>query len=323
MQPWKWETTPWEVGTREAWQPASPSDVPTAQASQRVEIKRLAEFGAFGSAGWIGSINQRLRNAFFPPPANGNVDTNASPASAAPGSVLVAKTSISAKRDARLVLRVISDEPPMVWVNRRRAARITAQQFSWTPAASAPRALPAQLYASPIQTGTNEIVVGTAVREKWPAVAVNFVLPPDTNEVIGVPLKEAARFEGGVAYAPATEAAPQAHIGLAEFETGAPADVPPPGGAPLAALRFRVRDPGFYRLRFYSYWPSAEKSGVAVAIDGTMVKTNVGRNDAAYQKWHWAQLDGVVDLGPGEHTLAIGEWKRGAMLGAIEVLAGW
>jgi hypothetical protein len=31
----------------------------------------------------------------------------------------------------------------------------------------------------------------------------------------------------------------------------------------------------------------------------------------------------VFDLGSGEHTLAIGEWKRGAMLGAIEALPDW
>ena len=323
MQPWKWEATAWEVGTRESWQPSSLGDLPVAQSTHRMEMKQLSEFGAFGRAGWIGAVNQHLHSAFFTIPSSAISNATLVATSGERGSVLVAKTSLNAKVDGRIVLRVISDELPMVWVNGHRAAKIPAQQFPWTPAPNAARSLPAQLYFSPTQIGANEIVVATVARDEWPTLSVNFALPPDSKEIIGVPLKEAARFEGGVAYAPATESSPQAHLGLGELEAGVPTDAPSPGGKPLAVLHFRVRSSGYYRLRFWSFWPSAEKSGLAIALDGIMLKSNVGRNDAAYQKWHWTPLDGVFDLGPGEHTLAIGDWKRGAMLGGVEVLAGW
>jgi hypothetical protein len=311
LQPWRWEQTNWELGVREAWQPASATDVPLPQESRRAATSHLVEFGLYGRQPWMSSINQRLRTAFLPTDAAGNP---------IPGSFLVGKTAIAARRDGRLVLRVISDEPCSVWVDRRRAMRVPPQQFSWISGFAPTSPFQAQLFSAPIQTGNNEVLVAATARQSWPRIAVSFLLPPDKNDIVAIAPRETIHLEGGVVLTPGSEASPQPFIGLAERERGEP---PLTDRQPLALYRFGIRDAGLYRLRLWFLWRNGASAGLTLTLDGSVLKRDFGRGDGNYQMWHWLPLEGVADLGPGEHSLAISGWKPGALLGTVELYPAW
>lgn len=312
LKPWQWERTNWEVGAKETWQPASFSEVPLPQELRRVQTSRLVEFGAYGRQSWMAAINQHLRTAFLPVELMGNP---------VPGALLVGKASISARRNGRLVVRAISEETVSVWVDRHRATRLPPQQFPWIPSSEPASPLKAQLFWAPIETGNHEVLVAASVREKWPRIAASFLLPPDPADVVTIQPQEPSKLEGGLVLTPASESAPQPFIGLAERKPGEPfsgADT-----LSMALYRFRVRNAGLYRMRLWSLWKNAASAGLVLALDGSVLKRNFGRGDGNYQKWHWAPVEGIVDLGAGEHSLTISGWKPGAALGTAELHPAW
>ena len=314
LQPWPWDRTNWELGTLPGWQPASPADVPIPSEWRRAETSRLSEFGFYGRQPRMSSINQQLAAAFLP------AETERKPG---PGSLLVGKTIVPAKREGRLVLRVVSSDPAMVWVRRRRAGRLSEQQFPWIAASAPPAPFQSQLLSAPVQAGDNEVIVAANAGENWPLVSLNFLLPPETRDIAAIPPRQAARLEGGVVLTAASGAFPQPYISLAEAETQEASGPAPTGAVPLALYRFQIRDPGFYRLRFWCYWRTVESPNLTLTLDGAVLKKGLGLGERVYQKWHWVPLEAAVDLGPGEHSLAIQGWRRGALLGTIEIFPAW
>ena len=159
----------------------------------------------------------------------------------------------------------------------------------------------------------------------WPAISVSSLLAPETKDITTIAVRDAVELEGGVVLTPADEGSPQAYLGLAEprpGQSGTLALVQPSTQA-RALIRFRVREPGFYRVRFWVNSRAGRAAVVKVALDGSEVEGGTVRGDAAGQKWHWSPLDSVVDLGAGEHTLVLSAWTPGMMLGSIELAPAW
>jgi hypothetical protein len=84
-----------------------------------------------------------------------------------------------------------------------------------------------------------------------------------------------------------------------------------------------VKEAGIFTLRCWCYWSSASRPELTVNIDGIPAKGAIGRNDAAAGTWHWASLEGSLDLGPGEHSLTISGWQAGVLSSSFELRPIW
>jgi len=237
------------------------------------------------------------------------------------------------------VVRVVSDQSVTVWVNGRRAAVLSPEQFPWAATPESP--WQAQLFSAPVTQSAdesgNEIVLAARAESGWPRVAPQLLFVPQPTGTIRLQAREAAGLEGGVQFVGGTEAFPQPHIGLdSGLDSGAdggsggggaaegseestPAQ-PASAAPPRAVYRFRVEAPGFYRLRLWCYWRTADAPGLLLALDGTVAESAFGRGSAVLRRWHWILAGVAADLGTGEHTLEIGGWKPGALAGIMEIV---
>ena len=313
-QPWRWEKTDWLVGFLDPWQPASPNAVPTPSNWKRVQTSWLGEFGLHGRQPWATSTNQRLRSAFLPTEAEQLPNE---------GNLLVGRTVVAAKREAKLVLRVVSDQPGSVWVNGRRATALSAELFPWVASSPPPQPFEDQLFYAAVQPGDQEVTVAAPARSAWPRVSVRSLLAPQSGDSVRILAQEAAQLDGGVVFVPGTEAFPQPHIALGEEASDEPAASRQGQSPPWALYSFPISDPGFYRLRIWCYWEDAASAGLNFSLDGVPLQEGIGREDEVRRRWHWLFFERVFDLGPGQHRLAIRGWKPGALLGILEVSPAW
>jgi hypothetical protein len=307
LQPWPWEKTRWEVGTVEGWQPATPGDLPLPSEWTAAETTWLREFGPYGQQPWIASINQQLRSGFLVFPKESPL---------APGTLLVGRTQVSIPGPGQLMIRVVSNGPGAVWVNRRRAVPVSPQQ-SFGSADLQPSSSPlhVQLFAQLVAPGNAEVVVSAPANPaNSPLVMLHSFFVPATRNTIRLNAPDAADLTGGVAFVPGTEALPQPRLTLRE---------PPDGASALtsrAAFRFSVAEPGFYRIRLWCRWETSQRARFDLSLDGSPWQQAVGQGDPVAQQWHWVAADTAADLGPGEHLLAITGWTPSAQLGIVEII---
>ena len=311
LKPWQWEKSNWEVGAVAGWQPASPTDLPAPAQWMPAQTSSLSEFGPYGQQPWMGALNHQLRPAYLTVPKE---------LSLAPGTLLIGRTRIPIRAAGRLVLRLVSDQPGTVWVNRRRAVALASQRFPWIAASSPPPPLRAQLFSQEVVSGNAEVIFAVAAAPtNSPTISLHSLFVSDARNVVSLAARQATGLEGGVAFAPGTESSPQPHLALADTRLGGDPVTPPAGPASQALVRFSVVDPGFYRFRLWLFWETSQSSGLDLYLDGSVLKQAVGRGDPILQTWHWLPLDTVADLGSGEHLLAITGWRPGARVGIVEV----
>ncbi|OFV95750.1 MAG: hypothetical protein A3H28_00690 [Acidobacteria bacterium RIFCSPLOWO2_02_FULL_61_28] len=312
LKPWQWMKTNWEVGTVEGWQPASTADAPVPAQWMPVETSWLAEFGSYGQQPWVAALNQQLRPAYLTLPKELPL---------APGTLLIARTRIPTRAAGRLVLRLVSDQPATVWVNRRRAVALSPQRFPWVAASPTPLPLRAQLFSQEVTSGTAEVIFAVpSAPTNWPTISLHSLFVPDARTVVSLAARQATQLEGGVVFVPGTEVSPQPHLALAEpIPSGTPATTP--SGSPShAQFRFSVAEPGFYRFRLWLSGAIPQSAGLDLFLDGSVLKQAVGRGDPISGMWHWLSVDTIADLGPGEHHLGVSGWKPGARLGIVEII---
>ena len=136
------------------------------------------------------------------------------------------------------------------------------------------------------------------------------------HNTIRLNVSDAAPLDGGVAFVPGSEAAPQPRLTLREPpDAGAVTD-----SASRANFRFSVPEAGFYRIRLWCFWETVQRTGLDLFLDGSRWQQAVGSRDPVAQRWHWLPVDTTADLGPGEHLLAITGWAPGAQLGIVEIV---
>ncbi|MBI4464053.1 MAG: hypothetical protein HY647_05060 [Acidobacteria bacterium] len=312
-QPWSWERTDWQVGTLPEWKPDSAGAIPLPSPWQSVQTSALAEFGLYGRQPWMTALNRQLRLAFLPAQT---------PEPPRDGSLLVGRTVVAAQREGRLVLRVVSDQPGSVWVNRRRAYVVSPEQFPWVAASEPSPPWNIQLFSAPVRSGDNEVIVAAPAQEIWPRFSLHSLLAPEASDTVRIAAREAAHLEGGLVFVPGTESFPQPHIALPEERTTADF-VPQNQTEPWALYRIQVPAAGFYRLRLWVYWENAASQKLDLFLDGLVLQKGVGRQDETIQRWQWLTAEPTVALGPSVHTLAIRGWKAGARLGMVEVFPAW
>jgi hypothetical protein len=306
LQPWPWEKTRWEVGMVEGWQPATPGDLPLPSEWTAAETTWLREFGPYGQQPWIASINQQLRSGFLSVPKESLL---------APGTLLVGRTQIPIPAQGQLLIRVVSNGPGAVWVNRRRAIPMPPQQPLWNADTPPQPPLRLQLFAQLVAPGGAEVVVSAPANPaNEPLLMLHSFFVPATRNTILLNAPDAADLAGGVAFVPGTEAAPQPRLTLREPPDGASAPTS------RAAFRFSVAEPGFYRIRLWCRWETSQRARFDIFLDGSPWQPAVGREDPVAQQWHWVAADTAADLGPGEHLLAITGWTPGSQLGIVEIL---
>ncbi len=175
-----------------------------------------------------------------------------------------------------------------------------------------------QLFSSDLQAGNNELVAAVNAKESWPMAAVSVITPPDTKDVISLSARD-GKLDGDVQFVTASEMSPQPHISLPD--SGDTSQINAAENA--AQFPIRIRDAGIYRLRLWCYWRTPASADLTLSMDGLPIKKNAGRDDTAFAKWHWMPLNVTADLGSGEHALAITGWKRGAMVGSVELVPAW
>lgn len=311
LKPWQREKTNGEVGVVAGWQPASPTDVPAPTQWMPVETSWFPEFGPYGQQPWVAALNQQWRPAYLAVPKE---------LSLAPGSLLVSRTRIPIRAPGRLVLRLISDQPGTIWVNRSRAVALPSQRFPWIATSSLTPSLRAQLFSQEVAPGNAEVILAAPTGvTNWPMIALQSLFVPDGRNAVSLAARQGAPLQGDVTFVPGTESSPQPHLALAEPPPGAAAATTAPAKASQAVFRFLVAEPGFYRFRLWLDWATASSSGWDLFLDGSVLQPAVGRGDPILQRWHWLTVDTIADLGSGEHLLAITGWKPGARLGMMEV----
>jgi hypothetical protein len=304
LQPWPWEKTAWEVGTVEGWQPAAPGDLPLPSEWTAAETHWLREFGPYGQQPWIASINRQLRSGFLSVPKEQPL---------APGAVVVGRTEVSIPSPGQLLVRVVSNQPGAVWVNRQRAVPV-AQQQSLEGTDLPPSPLRAQWFAQVVAPGNAELLVSaSATPANSTLVSLHFFVSA-TRSPIRLNASDAARLAGGVAFLPGTQTAPQPYLVLRGPTDGASVT------ATRASFRFSVPESGFYRFRLWCFWETPQRDGLGLFLDGSPWQQAVGRGDPVAQQWHWVPSDSFADLGPGEHLLTITGWAPGARLGIVEII---
>lgn len=306
LRPWQWEKSPWQVGTVEGWQPATFADVPLPSEWMAAETLWLREFGPSGQQPWMAALNQQLRPAFLAAPEE-------SPLAA--GTLLVGRTQVSIPGPGQLMIRVVSNQPGTVWVNRRRAVPVSPQQSPWSADSPPPSPLRVQWFAQAVTAGIAEVVVSAPANPaNAPLLMLHSLFVPTTRTLIRLNAPDAADLAGGVVFVPGTETAPQPRLILGEPPQAAS------GTTSQATFRFSVPEPGFYRLRLWCFWESPQRTGLDLSLDGLRWQPAVGRGDPVTQRWHWLPVETAADLGPGEHLLAITGWTPGAQVGIVEIV---
>jgi len=230
----------------------------------------------------------------------------------------VGRTQIPIPAQGQLFIRVVSNQPGAVWVNRRRAVPVSPQQSFWSADSSPSSPLRAHWFAQPVAPGNVEVVVSApanpANEPNEPLVMLHSLFVPATRSTIRLNAPDAVDLAGGVVSVPGTETAPQPHLALRDRPDGASAT------ATRASFRFSVPEPGFYRIRLWCFWETSMRAGLDLSLDGSQWQQSVGRGDPVPQRWHWLAADTAADLGPGEHLLAITGWTSGAQVGIVEII---
>lgn len=312
-RPWQWEKVTWEMGIKDNWQPTTPGETPVPAQWKRVEVSRFSEFGLYGRQPWMTSVNQQLRSAFL------NPGLEVAPAS---GALLVARKTITAKAGDRVAVRVVSDQAPMVWVNQRRAAELSPRVLRWSSSATIGPPMQAELHSASLQEGRNELLIAATAKTNWPLISASFISTSETREMIALGAAQ-ARLSGGLAVLPVIDISPLPYVAVPESDSASPASPENAPAASAATYKFRIRRAGFYRIRLWSNWRFGSKPDLSARLDGSVLKRGIGRGDTVYQKWHWSRIESVAGLGPGEHTLTISGWTRGAWISAVEVYSAW
>ena len=337
LAPWQWRKTAWEVGTvhggtldgetldgetldgdtadgetLDALLPAFPAETPAPFQWTNAETASLREFGLFGLQLWMASLNQQLRRGFLMPVA-GSLAPDGSASS------FVARTRISIPSSGQLVLRLLSTQPGTIWVNGRPAAPVSPAQFSWPVGSPPPPPLLVQMFAQTVPPGNAEVIVSVpASATEAPAFALQSTFAAQARVPLPISAAEAS-LAGGVVLVPPAAGALQPHLAFVSPREGAAAAGASEASASQADFPFVLRDPGFYRIRLWSFWETPPCSGLALSLDGSSLSRSVGKDDPATGLWHWVPVDTVAALGPGEHRLRITGWTAASRVGIVEI----
>ncbi|MGH9786706.1 MAG: hypothetical protein ACRD88_21260, partial [Terriglobia bacterium] len=233
----------------------------------------------------------------------------------APGTLLVGRTQIPIPAPGQLFIRVVSNQPGAVWVNRRRAVPVSPQQSLWSADLPPSAPLDMQSFTQSVSPGNAEVIVSAPANPAIaPQVMLHSLFVPTTRPLLRLNAPDAADLAGGVVFLPGTETAPQPRLALRDRTDGASPT------ATRASFRFSVSEPGLYRLRLWCFWETTQRDGLDLFLDGSPWQQSVGQGDPVTQRWHWLAADTAAALGPGEHLLAITRWTPGSQLGIVEII---
>ena len=319
LAPWQWQKTAWEVGIIEGGMiegglPVSPAEVPAPFQWTNAATTSLREFGLFGLQPWMASLNQRL-GAGFLTPAAGSLAPDSSDSSS-----FVARTQISIPSSGQLVLRLLSSQPGTIWVNGLPAAPVSPTQFPWPVGSPPPSPLLVQLFAQTVPPGDAEVIVSVpATATEAPAIALQSAFAAQARVPLQISAAEASDLAGGVVFVSPSADALQPHLAFVGPQEGEAAPEAPETSASQADFPFVLRDPGFYRVRLWSFWETPPNSGLALSLDGSSMSRSTGKDDPVTGLWHWVPVDTVAALGPGEHRLRITGWSAATRVGIVEI----
>jgi hypothetical protein len=176
------------------------------------------------------------------------------------------------------------------------------------------------LFAQTVPPGSAEVIVSVpATAAEPPAIALQSSFAAQARVPLQVNAAEASQLAGGVVLVPASAGSLQPHLAFVSQQQGEAPGEASEATAPQADFPFVLRDPGFYRIRLWSFWETAPASGLALSLDGSPWIGNVGKDNPAVGRWHWVPVDAVAALGPGEHRLRITGWSAATRVGIVEI----
>jgi hypothetical protein len=253
----------------------------------------------------MSSLNQQLHSGFLMPAPGSNGGSD---------SVFVARTQLSIPSSGQLVLRLLSPQPATVWVNGSPAAPISPAQFSWPVGSPPPPHILVQMFSQTVPPANAEVVVSVPATE-LPAIALQSTFAAQARVPLAVNASGAS-LAGGVVFVPPAAASLQPYLAFVSPQEGAAET----GASEASAdFSFVLRDPGFYRVRLWSFWETPPRAGLALTLDGSFLSRGVGRDDPATGRWHWVPVGTVAALGPGEHRLRITGWSPATRVGIVEI----